>query len=55
MEPEKVLIAEVEIVAGLWDVGTAVAAALRPAAMIGGPVLRGILLECIMSLPAARF
>jgi len=47
------LAAEIETEGVLRDVGTAVAAALGPAAMVGGPVLGAILLKGIVALPAA--
>jgi hypothetical protein len=53
VEAEEVLAAEVDIEAGLWHVVTAVASALRPGAMIGGPVLGAILLPGVMLLPAS--
>ena len=48
------LAAEIEIEAVLRDVVTAVASALGPVAMVGGPVLAPVLLPGSVSLPAAR-
>ncbi len=45
--------AEIEPEGGLGDVGTAIAAALGPGAMVGRPVLVATLLECGVRLPAA--
>jgi hypothetical protein len=50
---EEVPTAEVEAEGGLRDEETAVASALRPVAMVGGPVLRTALLEVGVSLPGA--
>ena len=47
------LAAEVEIEAGLRDVETAVAAALRPGAMLGGPLSGAALLPGSVRLPGA--
>jgi hypothetical protein len=52
-EAEQVLAAEIEAEAVLRDVVTAVASALRPRAMVGGPPLGAILLPGIVPLPAA--
>jgi hypothetical protein len=52
-EPEVVLAAEIEAEGLLRNVGTAVASALRPGAMVGGPPLCAILLEGVVPLPAA--
>jgi hypothetical protein len=49
---EEMRAAEIEPEGGLGNVGTAVAAALGPAAMVGCPVLVAALLECGVRLPA---
>ena len=45
--------AEIEIEAALRDVVTAVAAALLPGAMVGGPPLGAVMLPAIVRLPGA--
>jgi hypothetical protein len=50
---EGVLGSEIEAEGVLRNVVTAVASALRPGAMVGGPPLGAILLPGIMPLPAA--
>ena len=50
---ERVLPPKREIEGGLRNIVAAVAPALRPSPMIAGPVLRAILLERSMALPAA--
>ena len=52
-DAEEVLAAEIEIVAVLRDVVAAVASALCPATMVGGPVPAPVLLPGSVSLPTA--
>lgn len=52
-ETEEMSAAEREAEGRLRDIVTAVASALRPVAVVGGPVLGAVLLEGSMSLPTA--
>ena len=53
MHPEPVLTPEIEIEAGLRNVGTAIASTLRPVAMLASPLLSTISLPRTLSLPGA--
>ena len=53
MHPEPVLIPEIEIKAGLRNVGAAVASTLCPVAMLASPLVSTIPLPCTLPLPRA--
>ena len=53
VEPEEMLVAEIETETGLRDVEATVASTLRPGSVVGSPVLGAILLPTGVPLPRA--